>query len=133
MRFLLDTNVCVDYLTGRYAGVALRIRRASPSDICSSSVVVAELRFGADHSTSPRANHARLDILVTEIACLDFDLAAAAAYGKLRARLELSGTPIGPNDMLIAAQALSRGMVLVTDNEREFRRVKGLKVENWRH
>lgn len=132
MRYLLDTNVCVDYLSGRHPRVTERIRRSSPNDICSSSVVVAELRFGADKSARPRANHARLDILVAEITCLDFDLPAAAAYGGLRARLHAKGTPIGPNDMLIAAQALSRGLVLVTDNVREFRRVKGLKVENWR-
>ena len=132
MRYLLDTNVCVDYLTGRYPRVAERIRRTFPNDLCLSSVVVAELRFGADHSARPRANHARLDTLVAEIACLDFDLLAATAYGEVRSRLHAKGTPIGPNDMLIAAHALSRGLVLVTDNVREFRRVKGLKVENWR-
>jgi tRNA(fMet)-specific endonuclease VapC len=133
VRYLLDTNVCVDYLSGRHPRVTERIRRSSPNDICSSSVVVAELRFGAAHSARPRANHARLDILVAGITCLDFDLLAAVAYGDLRARLHAKGTPIGPNDMLIAAHALSRGLVLVTDNVREFRRVKGLKVENWRN
>jgi tRNA(fMet)-specific endonuclease VapC len=93
---------------------------------------VAELRHGADHSARRRANHARIDALIEEIETLDFDLRAAAAYGRVRAQLEAGGTPIGPNDMLIAAHALSRGLTVVTDNTAEFGRVKGLKVENWR-
>jgi tRNA(fMet)-specific endonuclease VapC len=132
MRYLLDTNVCVDYLRGWHEAVVNRIQRSAPADLGLSSVVVAELRYGADRSARPKANHARVDVLVAEIPPLDFDLEAASAYGRLRARLEEAGTPIGPNDMLIAAQALSRGLVLITDNGGEFRRVKGLKVENWR-
>ena len=132
MRHLLDTNACVDYLTGRYPRVVARIQGSSPEDLCVTSVVVAELRYGADHSARRRTNHARVDALLHEIECLDFDLLAAAAYGRVRARLEAVGAPIGPNDMLIAAQALSRGLSVVTDNVGEFGRVKGLKVENWR-
>ena len=132
MRRLLDTNACVDYLTGRYPRVVARIQGSSPEDLCVTSVVVAELRYGADHSARRRTNHARIDALLDEIECLDFDLRAAAAYGRVRARLEAAGTPIGPNDMLIAAHALSRGLSVVTDNVGEFGRVKGLKVENWR-
>jgi tRNA(fMet)-specific endonuclease VapC len=70
--------------------------------------------------------------LIEEIECLDFDLGAAASYGRVRAQLEAGGTPIGPNDMLIAGHALSRGLIVVTDNVGEFGRVKGLKVETWR-
>ena len=95
-------------------------------------MVVAELRYGADHSARRRTNHARIDVLVAEIECFAFDLSAAAAYGRVRAQLEAGGTPIGPNDMLIAAHALSRGFMVVTDNLTEFRRVRGLKVESWR-
>lgn len=130
MKYLLDTNVCVDYLSGRHPAVVSRIHRSAPPDLALSAVVVAELRYGADRSARPKANHVRIDVLMAEIPSLDFDV--DAAYGRLRARLEASGTPIGPNDMLIAAQALSRGLVVVTDNVDEFRRVKGLKVENWR-
>jgi len=133
MRYLLDTNACVDYLSGRYSNVIIRIQRSSPDDLRLSSVVVAELRYGADRSAHPKANHSRLDALVEEIESLDFDLAAAAAYGRVRAGLEAAGRPIGPNDLLIAAHAVSRRLTLVTDNVREFRRVKGLKVENWRN
>jgi tRNA(fMet)-specific endonuclease VapC len=132
MAYLLDTNACSDYFTGRYPRVVARIQACSPDDLRLSVVVVAELRYGADHSTRRRANHARIDALVEEVETLDFDLRAAAAYGRLRSRLEAGGTPIGPNDMLIAAHALSRGLTVVTDNVSEFGRVKGLKVENWR-
>ena len=132
MAFLLDTNACVDYFTGRYPTVVTRIQGSSPEDLFVSVVVVAELRYGADHSARRRTNHARIDALVEEIEPLDFDRRAAATYGRVRAQLEAGGTPIGPNDMLIAAHALSRGLSVVTDNTAEFRRVKGLKVENWR-
>jgi tRNA(fMet)-specific endonuclease VapC len=132
MKYLLDTNVCVDYLTGRYPSVASHIMDSSPNEICSSSIVVAELRYGADKSSRRTRNHQLLDRLFSEITVSDFDVDAASTYGKLRAYLEKKGTLIGPNDMLIAAHALSLGLVFVTDNVREFRRVKGLKVENWR-
>ena len=132
MAYLLDTNACIDYLTARYPKVVARIQGSSPEDLFLSAVVVAELRYGADHSARRRANHTRIDALIEEVEPLDFDLAAAAAYGRVRAELEAGGTPIGPNDMLIAAHALSRGLTVVTDNAVEFKRVKGLKVENWR-
>jgi tRNA(fMet)-specific endonuclease VapC len=132
LKYLLDTNVCVDYLNGRHPSVVGKIHRCSPGDLGLSAIVMAELRYGADRSARPRFNHARLDVLVAEIPALDFDLEAAATYGRLRARLEKAGTPIGPNDSLIASQALARGLVVVTDNVGEFTRVKGLKVENWR-
>lgn len=132
MRHLLDTNVCVDYLTGRYPKLVARIQGSAPADLCLSSIVVAELRYGADHSARRRTNHARIDTLLAEIECLDFDLRAAAAYGRIRAQLEKAGTPIGPNDMLIAGHALSRGLTVITDNVAEFGRVRGLRVDNWR-
>jgi len=132
VKYLLDTNVCVDFLNRRYLSVVEQIQSSLPEDLCLSSVVVAELRYGADRSARKAQNHERLDILTAEIQCLDFDLSAARTYGRLRSALETEGAPIGPNDMLIAAHALSLGLVLVTDNEREFRRVTSLKIENWR-
>ena len=132
MKYLLDSNVCVDYLTGRFPQVKERIHSLMPEDLCLSSIVVAELRYGADKSEKARHNHALLDVLTGELPCRDFDAAAAAAYGKLRASLEKKGKPIGPNDMLIAAHAVSLRLVLVTDNVNELKRVEGLKLENWR-
>jgi len=131
VRYLLDTNVCVDFLRD-HPGVVERIRGSSPDDLYLSSVVVAELRYGADRSVRRAENHERLDVLTTEIQCVDFDLAAARVYGRIRSFLESQGAPIGPYDMMIAAHALSLGLVLVTDNESEFGRVAGLAVENWR-
>jgi len=131
VRYLLDTNVCVDFLRN-HPRVVERIRGSSPEDLCLSSVVVAELRYGADRSARSAENHARLDVLTSEIQCADFDLAAARVYGRIRSILERQGAPIGPYDMMIAAHALSLGLVLVTDNESELGRVAGLAVENWR-
>lgn len=132
MRYLLDTNVCVDYLTGRFPEVARRMKRLKPDEICLSSIVIAELRYGADKSAKSKRNHELLNTLTDEMPARDFDRASASMYGKVRSALEEKGRAIGPNDMLIAAHALSLELVLVTDNVNEFKRVKGLKVENWR-
>jgi len=132
VKYLLDTNVCVDFMNRRYPNVIERILSSPPEDLCLNSVVVAELRYGADRSARRAQNHQRLDILISEIQCLDFDLAAARVFGRIRSTLESEGLVIGPYDMMIAAHALSLGIVLVTDNEKEFRRVAGLQIENWR-
>jgi len=132
VKYLLDSNVCIDYLTGRHPPVTTRIQRLLPEDLCLSSIVVAELRYGADKSARSRRNHRLLDALINEMPCRDFDSKAASIYGKIRAALEKRGHPIGPNDMLIAAHALSLDLVLVSDNIREFSRVRGLQLENWR-
>jgi tRNA(fMet)-specific endonuclease VapC len=132
VRYLLDTNVCVDYLTGRHPSVTARLQTESPSELCTSSIVAAELRYGADRSARPARNHVALDRLFAGLSTVRFDLEAARTYGRIRARLEKSGASIGPNDLLIAAHALSLELVLVTDNEREMGRVPGLVVANWR-
>lgn len=132
MKYLLDTNVWVDYLTGRYPTVVTRIQQSPPDDLCLSSVVMAELRYGAEKSQRKRANHRLLDTLAREVRCVDFDLDGTSAYGALRTAQERRGRPLGPYDMMIAAHARSLDLVLVTDNEREFNQVKSLQVENWR-
>lgn len=132
MRYLLDTNVCVDYLNGRYPTVTRAIQKCSPDDLCVSSVAVGELRYGAEKSVHRQRNHARLDVFLAEIPCVDFDRNAASVYGRVRAALEKRGALIGPYDLQIAAHALALGLVLVSDNVGEFRRVRALKVKNWR-
>jgi tRNA(fMet)-specific endonuclease VapC len=132
MRYLLDTNVCVDYLTGRYPHVVRRVQASVPDDLCVSSVAAAELRYGAEKSAQTRRNHERLDLFLNEVAVVDFDAAAARIYGRIRADLEKRGAVIGPYDLQIAAHALALGLVLVSDNVREFRRVRGLQLSNWR-
>ncbi len=132
MKYLLDTNVCVDYLNGRYPSVTERLQRARPADVCTSAIVAAELRYGAEKSNQRRQNQARLDQFLSEVAIIDFDAGASEIYGRVRFALERDGTIIGPNDMLIAAHALSLRTLLVTDNVKEFARVRGLRLENWR-
>ncbi len=132
MKYLLDTNVCIDYLNASHPNVVERFRKASPEDLCLSSVVVAELRYGADKSSRKERNHEKLDVLTAEIRCVGFDADAARSFGRVRAALETKGMPIGPYDMMIGAQALALGCILVTDNVDEFRRIEGLEVENWR-
>jgi tRNA(fMet)-specific endonuclease VapC len=132
LRYALDTNVCVDYLNGTFPKVAARLLGSRVEDLSVSSVVVAELRYGAERSRRPRENHARLDVLLSELRCLPFDDEAARAFGEVRAHLEKRGHPIGPYDMQIAAHAIALDLTLVTDNVREFKRVRGLKIENWR-
>ena len=112
--------------------MARRIKRLKPDDLCLSSIVVAELRYGADKSTKAKRNHERLNVLTDEMPLRDFDRSAASAYGRIRAALEKTGKPIGSNDMLIAAHAIALKLTLVTDNVGEFGRVKGLKIESWR-
>lgn len=132
MKYLLDTNVWIDYLTARHPSVVTRIRESPPDELGLSSVVLAELRYGAEKSRRTKANHDLLDILTQEVNALHFDERAAAAYGAVRTSLESRGRPLGAYDMMIAAQALSLGLILVTDNEREFKSVKSLALENWR-
>jgi len=132
LKYLLDTNVCVDYLAGLHPKVVQRIQETHPAELATSSVVAAELRYGAEKSKQPARNHSRLDILLSELRCLEFDAEAAAAYGPLRLALERRGRTIGAHDLLIAAHALSTGLILVTDNVREFSRIQGLAVQNWR-
>ena len=132
MRYLLDTNACVDYLNGSYPHVVRRIQSSDPADLCVSAVVVAELRYGAERSAHRRRNHARIDTLLGDIACLPFGADAARTFGAVRSQLEKGGKVIGPYDMQIAAHALCLDLVVVTDNIAEFSRVVGLAVENWR-
>jgi tRNA(fMet)-specific endonuclease VapC len=129
--YMLDTSICVELLRGRAARVFARMRRRSVEDIALSTLVVSELQYGVARSARPAHHAALLLQFCAPLAILPFDQQAAAAYGPLRAALERKGARIGPLDALIAAHALSGGMTLITNNEREFRRVAGLKVENW--
>ncbi len=132
MRFLLDTNVCVDFLNSRYPRVRKKLLSSTPGSVAVSSIAVAELRYGAEKSARPKENHGQVDFLLEDLRTLEFDLDAATAYGRLRSVLEVRGAPIGPNDLLIAAQALAHDLVLVTSDVAEFGRIDGLRLENWR-
>lgn len=129
-RYLLDTNIVSDLIRNPQGKAARRIAKVGEGAICTSIIVAAELRYGAAKSGSVRLRKAVEDLL-GEIEVLPFDVPADADYGDIRASLEAAGTPIGSNDLLIAAQARALGATIVTANTDEFRRVRGVKVENW--
>lgn len=131
MRYLLDTNVCIRYLNGQADGVRQQLLLKDPDEIIVCSVVKAELFYGSLKSKNPRKNLEKQRRFVERFASLPFDGEAAHAYSQIRARLEELGTPIGPNDLMIAAIAVASDVVLVTHNTREFGRVKGLQHEDW--
>lgn len=128
MRFLLDTNAVIAILRGD-PGFLTRLRQHNPQDFAVPAIVAHELYYGAYRGQRRDDNVARVDALRFEV--LDFDREDARESGRIRALLAVAGTPIGPYDVLIAGQALARGLVLVTHNTREFGRVPGLPVEDW--
>jgi tRNA(fMet)-specific endonuclease VapC len=132
VRYLLDTNIVSDLVRNPQGRITQRIRKVGEAQICTSIIVAAELRYGSAKKRSPRLT-AQLNAILSALEVLPFDAPGDSTYGLLRARLEQSGKLIGANDLLIAAQALSLGHVLVTDNQREFARVEGLRCENWLH
>lgn len=129
-RYMLDTNIISDLIRHPQGKAANRIARVGEDNICTSIIVAAELRYGCAKSGSRRLTKAVEDLLA-EIDILPFDAPADAEYGTIRAQLEADGTPIGGNDLFIAAHARATGSMIVTANVEEFRRVAGLRVENW--
>jgi tRNA(fMet)-specific endonuclease VapC len=132
MRYLLNTNIVSDLVRNPRGKVAQHIRKVGEAQVCTSIIVAAELRYGAAKKGSPRLT-AQLEAVLGALEILPFETPADATYGLVRTRLEQAGRPIGGNDLLIAAQALSLGYTAVTDNEREFGNVQDLQRENWLH
>jgi tRNA(fMet)-specific endonuclease VapC len=130
MRYLLDTNIVSNLVREPRGRVADRINAIGEQNICTSIIVAAELRYGTMKKGSPRLS-TQVEAVLRAMDTLPFDSPADGFYGSIRARLESAGTPIGGNDLLIAAQALSLDHTLVTDNDKEFSRIEGLRVENW--
>ncbi len=132
MRFLLDTDTCI-YALKHNPAVLDRLLSTSRDETAISVVSEAELRTGGAKSSSPIKTLRLIENFLKPLTIVEFTSVDAIAYAQIRAKLERAGTPIGPLDTLIASQAVSRKLVLVTNNEREFRRVPGLQVENWFH
>ncbi|MCL5279975.1 MAG: type II toxin-antitoxin system VapC family toxin [Planctomycetes bacterium] len=131
MNYMLDTNICI-YIIKKQPVVVLRqVQSKQAGEIALSTITLAELEYGVSRSHSPDRNRAALLEFALSFTILDFDQRAAAEYGRIRLLLESKGRPIGPMDLLLAAQAKSRNLILVTNNEKEFRRIEGLRVENW--
>jgi tRNA(fMet)-specific endonuclease VapC len=130
MPFLLDTVTLSDLVRNPLGRVASRIAEVGEAEICTSVIVASELRFGALKRGSPALTD-RVNGTLARLSVRAFEPPADDRYAEVRLGLERAGTPIGGNDLLIAAHALALGQVLVTDNVREFSRVRGLVVENW--
>ena len=130
MRYLLDTNIVSNLVRNPRGRVADRIKTIGEQNICTSIIVAAELRYGTTKKASPRLS-TQVEAVLGAMDTLPFDSPADEFYGSIRTRLESAGTPIGGNDLLIAAQALALEHTLVTDNDKEFSRIEGLRVENW--
>ena len=130
MRYLLDTNIVSDLVRNPQGKVAQRIRKVGEDNVCTSIVVAAELRYGAEKKGSPRLS-AQLETVLGVLEVLAFEAPSDRVYGAIRTQLEKAGRTIGANDLLIAAHALTLGYTVVTDNEDEFARIKNLRHENW--
>jgi tRNA(fMet)-specific endonuclease VapC len=127
---MLDTNIISDLIRNPQGKAAKRIAKIGEDNICTSIIVAAELRYGCTKTGSPRLLKAVEDLL-GEIDVLPFDVPADTEYGGIRSELEAAGKPIGGNDLLIAAHAYATGATIVTANAGEFKRIRGLNVENW--
>ena len=130
MKFLLDTDACI-YALKQNEHVLRRLLSTAREDVVVSVITEAESRTGATKSSSPVKTLHLLENFLSPLTLIDFTSRDAIAYAGVRAKLERAGTPIGPLDTLIASQALGRNLTLVTNNEREFRRVAGLTIANW--
>ena len=126
MKYMLDTNICIYAIKQRPEQVFIRLQEHDPKEICISSVTYAELVHGVEKSQAIEKNRLALALLLANIEIVSFDSLAAESYGKIRADLEKAGTPIGPLDMMIAGHARSLGYTIVTNNTKEFQRVRGV-------
>lgn len=131
MKFMLDTDTCIYVINKRPQGVFDRFKQERVGNIGLSSITLSELRYGAEKSPNPGKNLAALEDFITPLEVLEYGEEEAEEYGRIRSYLEMRGEPIGSMDMLIAAHAKSLGVILVTNNGREFKKVPGLPIETW--
>lgn len=130
LRFLLDTNICIDVIKRRPESLLERFN-SNASHLAMSSITLAELLHGAEKSSNPQRTLAVVEDFCSRLDVLEYGVKAAQHYGQIRTALERRGTPIGVNDLHIAAHARSEGLTLVSNNLREFERVEGLLLANW--
>src|SRR3990167_602460 len=131
MKYMLDTNICIYLRKHSPENIIKKFKTMSAEDIVISSIVLTELAFGVYNSAHPEKNLDTLKKLVSPLSVLAYDESAAYCCGEIRAHLKKNGTPIGPMDILIAAHALSVNAILITNNTKEFSRIKNLRLENW--
>jgi tRNA(fMet)-specific endonuclease VapC len=130
LQYMLDTNICIHVLKNRPEKLRERFNRLA-EQLCISTITLAELSYGVEKSSRRDDNRQAVDHFAARLDVLPFSAVAAIHYGQVRAALEAAGRPIGAHDMLIGAHARSAGMIVVTNNLREFERIPGLRTENW--
>ncbi len=130
LKFMLDTNICIFTLKNKPQEVREAFNRHH-GQLCISTITLMELIYGAEKSAAPERNLSVIEGFAARLEVLNYDSHAAAHSGQLRAELARAGTPVGPYDQMIAGHARSLGLVLVSNNLREFQRVPGLRVEDW--
>lgn len=130
LTYMLDTNICI-YVMKTYPENLREKFNALAEQLCISSITLGELHYGAEKSARRALNLMAIEQFVARLEVLAFGNKAAAHYGQVRAELERAGTPCGPHDMQIGAHARSEGLIVVTNNRREFDRMSGIRVENW--
>ena len=131
MMRLLDTNTCIYFLNRTSEQLIAQFKKFSPADVKLSAITVAELYYGVEKSKARKNNRLNVERFVSTFEIIPFDERICNVYAQIRTSLEKSGTPIGPMDLLIASISLANNFILVTNNTREFRRIKKLKLENW--
>jgi len=131
MKYMLDTNICIYLIKNKPVHVLAHLQKLNISEIGISSITLSELEYGVEKSLQKEQNKIALAKFTAPLEILPYDNLAATAYGKVRAYLEKRGTPIGALDILIAAHAISLNLILVANNEKEFRKIPSLKFENW--
>ena len=131
IKYIADTDICIYIMNERPPEVIQRFKQFDVGEVCVSAITVSELYYGVSKNQNRKLNKQRVKEFLLPLEILPYDEIAANIYGDIRSQLEKRGKTIGPLDFLIAAHALSRNLVLVTNNEKEFKRVKKLKVENW--
>ena len=131
MKYFLDTNICIYFLKGLHNSVKTRLMAKHPDEIRICSIVKAELLYGAEKSAKRKENLKKVEEFLLPYSIIPFGEEDSAVYAKIRARLDKAGSPIGPNDLLIASTVLTHEACLVTNNVSEFNRVEDLHLENW--
>ena len=129
--YLLDTNICIYAMKDKYPALSKRLFQIPPSDIFISSVTVSELEYGCGKSNWGNRSRNVMNLFLSAFTIIPFDEKDARIAGRVRAELMKSGTPIGPYDIQIAAQGLSRGLTVITHNTKEFERIPELKLQDW--
>jgi tRNA(fMet)-specific endonuclease VapC len=131
MTYFLDTNICIYYLNGKYPNILKEIKNRNPKSIKIASIVKAELLYGAEKSAQKKINIDNIEKFLTPYELVNFDDISAQVYSIIRVKTEVKGRTVVPNDLIVASTVIAHGGILVTNNEKEFRKIENLVITNW--